>query len=313
MKFRKEFIEKDELLDESYYKEAGWLTSKLNQLWNMVSSPNPGGIDLQKQLVSKVWLENACQAVIDWAFKQEKDVFSLKEIKTLLKESEKNKDDIKIILTHLERTDRMKVDSGCVKIGEKGEVEDITEVEKATFKLHNSAEALDEKIEELREKMYLLRDKAKVALKNGNKNKAMSHCKERKLLEKMESTFSGMKMKIDKQIMDIHVMMSTKDTMEVLKMAHNEQQIIDEDLEDAEELMDAISDQNYNLQKINELFTEGEGIDENDEELLKELQEEDEAAKQNVPDYEEATPEKVDNKEHDYEEPEYHEEEPLYA
>ena len=92
------------------------------------------------------------------------------------------------------------------------------------------------------------RENAKVALKSGNKDKATNLIRERKTLEKTEMTLRGMKMKVDSQIMDINMTLSTKSTIECLKLTANEQQIFDEEIEDAQELMDAISDQNYNLQ-----------------------------------------------------------------
>mmetsp|Transcript_25362 Transcript_25362/g.22483 ORF Transcript_25362/g.22483 Transcript_25362/m.22483 type:complete len:129 (+) Transcript_25362:849-1235(+) len=78
-------------------------------------------------------------------------------------------------------------------------------------------------------------------------------------------------MKIDKQIMDIQMSSSTKDTLEVLKLSTAQQSVIDDDLDDAEELMEAISDQNYNLQKITDMFTPDKLEEDLDEDLLNEL------------------------------------------
>ena len=80
-------------------------------------------------------------------------------------------------------------------------------------------------------------------------------------------------MKIDKQLMDIEMTASTKDTLAALKFTTQQQKLIDEDLEDAEEIIEAISEQNYNLQKINEMFTSDTDVEQDDEELLKELEE----------------------------------------
>jgi hypothetical protein len=102
MKLRKEFIEKEELLDESYYSEAGWLSTKFSQVMNLFGSSKPNQLDTNKELVSVVWLEKSCEQLVTWAFKQENQVFSMNKIQSLLKESGKNKDDIKIILTHLQ-------------------------------------------------------------------------------------------------------------------------------------------------------------------------------------------------------------------
>lgn len=272
MKLRKEFIEKEELLDESYYSEAGWLSTKFSQVMNLFGSSKPKQLDTNKELVSLVWLEKSCEQLVTWAFKQDNQVFSMNKIQSLLKESGKNKDDIKIILTHLQRTDRMKVD-GWVKIGEKGKVPDITEAEKTTFKLTNVSEELEEKVDKIKVKIVELRDKAKQALKDKNKDKATTLLREKKNFEKTESILVGQKMKIDKQLMDIEMTASTKDTLAALKFTTQQQKLIDEDLEDAEEIIEAISEQNYNLQKINEMFTSDTDVEQDDEELLKELEE----------------------------------------
>ena len=121
MKLRKELIDKDELLDETYYSEAGWVTKQFSKLYSWFSSPVPEAIDPNKEFVSAVWLENSWKSLVDWALSQSKEVFSIEEIKSLLRNSGKSTEDIKIIMTHMQRTDRMKVD-GCIKIGEKGEV-----------------------------------------------------------------------------------------------------------------------------------------------------------------------------------------------
>jgi len=83
-----------------------------------------------------------------------------------------------------------------------------------TFKLTNASNELDDKIEVTRDKISEARENAKAALKIGNKSKAMSICREKKLLEKMETTMIGMKMKIEQQIMDINLALSTKSTIE---------------------------------------------------------------------------------------------------
>jgi hypothetical protein len=160
-----------------------------------------------------------------------------------------------------------------VKIGEKGKVPDITEAEKTTFKLTNVSEELEEKVEKIKDKIAELRDKAKQALKDKNKDKATTLLREKKNFEKTESILVGQKMKIDKQLMDIEMTASTKDTLAALKFTTQQQKLIDEDLEDAEEIIEAISEQNYNLQKINEMFTSDTDVEQDDEELLKELEE----------------------------------------
>jgi hypothetical protein len=50
--------------------------------------------------------------------------------------------------------------------------------------------------------------------------------------------------------------------------------LYDEDIEQAEDLMDKISEQNYNMNKLNELMTNELEDDTNDEDLLKELTDE---------------------------------------
>ena len=113
-----------------------------------------------------------------------------------------------------------------------------------------------------------------MALKNKDRDKAMSFCRERKGLQSIESTLRGMQIKIEKQIMDIGIIMQTKDTLDVLNNATKNQQLVDDDIDEAEELIDTINEQNYNIQKINELFSRDvEGDEIEDEELLKELQE----------------------------------------
>ena len=59
MKLRKELIDKDELLDETYYSEARWITKQFGKLYSWFSSSTPEKIDPSKEFVSVVWLENS--------------------------------------------------------------------------------------------------------------------------------------------------------------------------------------------------------------------------------------------------------------
>lgn len=176
-------------------------------------------------------------------------------------------------MIHLKNTGRMKEADGCVKIGFKEELQEISETDRMTYKLTNASDELEKRIEITKQKIYDIRIRAKDALKDKNKDKATTLLREKKNLDKAETILQGQKLKIDKQIMDINMTLSTKDTLEVLKLTAGQQSIIDDDLDDARELMDAISDNNYNLQKINEMFTPSQTEDEeDDEELLKELE-----------------------------------------
>jgi DNA-binding transcriptional MerR regulator len=136
--------------------------------------------------------------LVDWAYKQEAQVFDVKNVERLLKHSGKSKDDVKIIMTHMQYSERMIGDQG-VKIGQKGQVQELSEVEKTEFKLSKTSKELEQKIEDIQQKIDTARDKAKLALKNGDKSKATNFCKERKGLIRIESTLRGMQMKIEKQ------------------------------------------------------------------------------------------------------------------
>ena len=65
-------------------------------------------------------------------------------------------------------------------------------------------------MDSLRDKIDQAREKAKLALKNSNRDKATIYMREWKALEKTETTLRGMKMKVDEQVMTINMSHSTK-------------------------------------------------------------------------------------------------------
>ena len=107
MKLRKEFIPKQQILDQSYYSEESWLSSQFSKVMSFFSSNTTEDINMSEELVSTVWLEDACESIVDWALKQDQQVFEIKSIEKLLRNSGKNKDDIEIIIIHLRNTQRM--------------------------------------------------------------------------------------------------------------------------------------------------------------------------------------------------------------
>ncbi|CAI2371828.1 unnamed protein product [Moneuplotes crassus] len=278
MRLRKELIDPDELTDE-----VGWVSKKISAITSWFGSSNEE-LDTSSKLVSVTWLENICSSITTWAFKQETQIFNKKQIEAVLYKNGRDKEDVKLVLANLIKTDRMIIEGDYVKIGHSGEIEEFTNYEKATFKLNYAAEELQERINIIKPKITELKEKAKNALKEKNRDLATNLVREKKALERVENILEGQKMKIEKQVLDIQMTLSTKDTIEALKLSNNQQSIIDDDLDDAQELMDAITEKNYNLDKINKMFTSDDVEEEMDEDLLKELTEEpDEAEEEKQP------------------------------
>ena len=79
--------------------------------------------------------------------------------------------------------------------------------------------------------------------------------------------------------------MQTKDTLNVLQESADNR-VIDEDIENAEDLMDKLAHQNYNINKLNEVITgDISELDEDDEDLIKQWMAEDEQNNVEEPNY----------------------------
>lgn len=271
MKLRNEFILKADILDESHYTKKGWLSQQFSKALSFFSSAKTEELNMNQELVSVTWLEDIWTSVTNWAFWQEKQLFELSTVEQVLKESGCNREDVKIVIIHLRNTNRM-IGDKYVKIGEKDKIEPISNAELTDFRLNSTVKDLDVKIADLQHKISVSREKAKEALRNNDKAKATSFVREKKNLEMIETTLRGMQMKIEKQIIDINIHHHTKDTLDVLKLSTAEQNIADEDIEEAEDLMDKITEQNFNASKISEMFANSIDDEIDESELLKELE-----------------------------------------
>ena len=149
---------------------------------------------------------------------------------------------------------------------------EINQEERALLDCKICRDKIKKYIKSLEKNSSLKKEKAKEALKNGNKDRAKLYLRQSKMYQEQVKTADGQLEMIETQISQIENAQSQRDALSVLKQGNEVLQNLQKEV-NVEKFQEVADDMNELKEQQDELteFFKNRGIEENDEELDDEL------------------------------------------
>lgn len=263
----------------------GWLASGLySRTIGSFFTPEVKQPDENQELVCIEFLDRQSDQLLKWAAKMEKQIHSEAQLKRQLRQATQHtEEEIEMLLVHMKHTSRMVVercgaeddaDLVVCKLASpvnKGQVEELSQKDKAEFSLQTNLKRLEGKILTIRQKLSQCSQEISEALRNKNKQQALMPLKRKKMLEKHLTVLEGQKFTIEELLLQCEAAESTASIFETMSQASEMQKSLMKDTEGYDQLFDDINKQKDDIDSLTSQFASASLKD--DDDLLKELEE----------------------------------------